>query len=393
MDYSFFTPCLQYIEQSLTSLELHFLGKVVPALSKILAVCRNLTGIRFCAPSSATAFGGLALPFTTSLRDVALEVPNASQITANLIPLFQCSPHIQNLVVHGCNTDIYRAIHDHCPNIRLFKPESLYPLSEFKHIYSSNERNGMTVLHVDEPSSSDAIAPLLDKHRLSLQFLDITLRHFDSWGNIAFDLPNLTRLTLCQVPSTVANQLPFLLDTCRKLERLHLYQIHAMPPQVLEIASKLRQLSCLLMHKVDFSEQSMLGFLRRIQSQQDEKRPGLAALTIYSEREISGAVLVAWANISTLIRLSIASFSRMNVKDERDFAIGLGRLPNLQDLCLADMTLSKESLLPIAENKTLLAVGLYDIQRLTEDQVRDAFSSNVNVRLAFKEYESEGCQL
>ncbi|KAI8137377.1 hypothetical protein BJV82DRAFT_661370 [Fennellomyces sp. T-0311] len=386
---------LPNIAESLTTLDVSLFIEKPDILSQILKICQKLTALRYCNLTGTNVFTRLALPHRTSLRKVVLEAPLLSFQSSNLVPLFQSSPDIRYMVLRGCGSDIYAAVNEHCPNIKIFWVVNFpYKLSSLDYV-DSKRYNGLTNLHMYNPTSTFAIAPLINTHSTSLRTLFISFAdsRFGSseieWtGNLSsLSLNGLTDLGLESIPDAIASQLPAIIAECPKLKSLGLNMLEGtIPGQTFVAASKLKQLTTLELQEAYMprsDEKLLLQFL--LDARQPQKgKPGLKVLRLYDCGD-SSAIVVACSAITTLTELCISSWAILNDRDERSFAAGLGRLPNLEKLDLRNLGLTEQNLLLISENKSLKEVELYNIYDLREEEVRSAFSSSV--KLQFEERE------
>ncbi|KAI8147922.1 hypothetical protein BJV82DRAFT_664261 [Fennellomyces sp. T-0311] len=383
--------CLQNIAESLTSLHIQYYGDDTVYLSQILNTCRKLTTVVFHNEGHRRALAGLALPFDTSLRKVVLA---GSLHSSDLVSLFRCSPNLRYLALSKSNDHIYTAIGEHCPDtISILKIG--YETLHLNDVFDSDSDNstGLTNLCASNPQSSRIIASLINKFSTTLRYLRISFprrthgHSRENWGTLSsFALAGLTSLSFENVPQSVTTDLPSLFEQCSKLETISLKMMNSsIPKRAFIAASQLRHLTSLRLKGARFSEESILQFLSAVEHQQNGSR-GLMDLRLIDGGDINGPVLAACASIKSLTSLAIRYPIMMEPSDEQNFAVGLERLPRLQKLYLANLTLSKQSLLTISKNKSLKEVELNNIYQLTAMQIQDAFPSHVTLK--FKEYDS-----
>ncbi|KAI8137368.1 hypothetical protein BJV82DRAFT_718242 [Fennellomyces sp. T-0311] len=383
-NYALFYMCLPNIAVSLKSLDIHTHKNQTLLLSQVLAICRNLTSIRFRDWAYPKAFTGLRLPFNTSLQKVVLESQDDNLRSSDLVDLFKCSPEIRYLALTNCHNDMYTLVGEHCPNIKELKITNYaHPLGYFK--AESNDGIGLRTLRADRPPSRFTLASLIDRHLNTLRNLRISFPDTDmtatNWGSLSsFSLPNLAHLSLEEVPEAVTNELPSLFAQCSNLESIYLHIVYGdIPEDAFTAAAKLKQLTALVLHEASFTEQSMLRFLREVQCQQDG-RPGLKELELCDCND-TAAVLIACTTIQSLVSLTIDPYTDLEVDDKRSFVEGLAELPRLQKLWLQSVDFFDYNLLRIGESKSLKQVELYNIHGLTEEQIRSAFPSHITLLL------------
>ncbi|KAI9272754.1 hypothetical protein BDA99DRAFT_275113 [Phascolomyces articulosus] len=258
--------------------------------------------------------------------------------------------------------------------------------------YYHNTCHGLESLSIDEDSLHNAAFPLLHKQLATLQLLriynyerggvgvSIQANKIEALSTFLF--PNLTILYLDRISSMLSQKLDSLIKQTPNLEKLFLNTVYNVPNGIFQCLLLLPRFSTLSMTEVEFDAHDLYQCLKGFSQRQVESSSGYLTHLSLSMCLINNAIMNVATKIQTLTNLDVSMFDIDGTPTDKavmNFVEHITQLPKLNTLGISCWRIKMDHIQILSRCTSLRKISLWLMEDVNESQVRQAFSSDVQV--------------
>ncbi|KAI8137566.1 hypothetical protein BJV82DRAFT_661233 [Fennellomyces sp. T-0311] len=372
-----FFHALEKIGDALTQLSIERLDVLLPSLSVILSVFRNMAVLNLSKIHLIPVFfsGLTGLHHTTRLTTLTLWFPDIDIPLHEIDALIRCSPSLIHIDIGKCNGDVLSTIVHRCPDLATL---SLNKSERFAGhpSWSNTSPSGFHQLVLGGEFSTAPVHSLLETKYATLQSLYLAPEESDTtlqdWSLLSgFRMKSLIDLHLEGSNSTFHTLIAPIIRQCPALQEIDLGLFETgITDEVFDAMAGLKHLDILRLNNVLLNELRSPNLIRRLH---------ISLLGFYACLGVTDDILRAASSIETLGLWDIQGSDDVSESGVNDLTESLAKLPVLKRISLADLHVTDEAALKLCSSKCLRTVEILEGTYISEEAIQIVRNHGIDI--------------